>query len=260
MIAPTEKRMGKSNENIYGMTYCVDGISKTIKTLYFPEKFIGKLTEHKFFILVNSSLGENVNLYDNSKILDGKPFPYDHQMVKDFTTAKTVSVDEAMASPTKKVSVSGIVKGCSPIYTTENSVRKVLYLKSNEETSSTMVIKLWGEKANLTVPPNDSYVKVSDIMMKYYNGNLEGNSTPGTNIEIDADEDELEGEVEGASFEKGDQMILVRNTMYTLSEEDLQKLFPENKFTPMMVKLTVKGQKVMKVIQKNKRAKAENKC
>ena len=66
IITPTEER--KSDEGRYGMTQCVDNVTKKVKTLYFPAKFIDTIEKDQFYILTNANISANINIQDHSKV------------------------------------------------------------------------------------------------------------------------------------------------------------------------------------------------
>ncbi|VDI07312.1 Hypothetical predicted protein [Mytilus galloprovincialis] len=117
---------------------------------------------------------------------------------------------------------------------------------------------MWGEKAQMTVPVRETSIRIKNIEVNNYKGQIEGNSTSLTEIEIDAEEEEIQGEVEGASFEENDMWIVVNRTLYNIKNNIMETLFPGYKFIPgKEITASVKGYKLTKLFQKNKRTKKE---
>lgn len=66
IITPVEKRTNPKGD--YGTTYCIDSVTKSVKTLYIPIQLINKLKLNKYYLVTNAVVGDNVHLRDQTKV------------------------------------------------------------------------------------------------------------------------------------------------------------------------------------------------
>lgn len=66
IITPVEKRTNPKGD--YGTTYCIDNVTKSVKTLYIQLQLINKLKHNKYYLVTNAVVGDNVQLRDQTRV------------------------------------------------------------------------------------------------------------------------------------------------------------------------------------------------
>ena len=66
MLSDCERRVGEGGE--YYSCYVIDDVSKTVKSMYFPGKFLHLIKRGQFLFMRNISIGVNINLREETLV------------------------------------------------------------------------------------------------------------------------------------------------------------------------------------------------
>lgn len=249
----------KSDRGTFFNTIAYEENGKTIKTVQYPEKF--RLQKENFYLLINVSVVEDtVRLNDTSRVFQCAKFEVDKHKVDIILNPPVHMVDDTYLIPPKTIiSVKGILRKSSDLIESSNSRRKELTLESLDG-QDIIICKLWGETADLVVPPIDSIITATCVQVAVWKGTMSLNSTNLTKLKETEEETLFQGEIEGLEILEESNYIIVDGKTLKVDNSLLETIFPGKIFKETIsIAGKAKGLTIaeVKVINPKKKKKTE---
>lgn len=167
--------------------------------------------------------------------------------------------DTYLIPPKTIISVKGILRKSSDLIESSNSRRKELTLESLDG-QDIIICKLWGETADLVVPPIDSIITATCVQVAVWKGTVSLNSTNLTKLKETDEETLFQGEIEGLEILEESNYIIVDGKTLKVDNSLLETIFPGKIFKETIsIAGKAKGLTIaeVKVINPKKKKKTE---
>ncbi|XP_034316250.2 uncharacterized protein [Magallana gigas] len=108
---------------------------------------------------------------------------------------------------------------------------------------------MWGErKANLVTRPNVN-ILLTCLKVDVYNGRVSLNSCVSTTVEIIEDLEPVEGVIEAACFDEDEMSIMVGESLFDVTPEQMQRIFPLLQFIDQkVIKAKHQGSSITEIV------------
>nr|XP_022309760.1 uncharacterized protein LOC111115353 isoform X2 [Crassostrea virginica] len=237
-----------SNGGQYGTTYVVSSNSefKTITSVIVHEKHLAAIKPNRAYLLMKYLLLQDgtIKVSQNTMVMQTKtPHNLSREVIEAFINPPVIQELGRIASmnPKERVSIRGEVTRVSSIIHANETQRKIVTLSDG---NASVEVKLWGELST-TCFEEGSTVRITCLHVDLYQNRRTLNSSGSTSVQIEDNEEDFRGTVDGVCFEESNSSILVGGEVVMCTTQQLSEVFPQGEYRE---DVKVKGKRKRSVV------------